>query len=413
MKVLYVNHTATVSGGERSLLDLLGALPEQVRARLAAPPGELQRQAQALGVPCSSIAGTAGSLRLHPLHTPAALVEMTLAAAQVSRTVAREQIELVHANSIRAGIVLGLARLLPLPGRRLGRAVPSVVHMRDCLPPGAASTATLRLIGATATTVIANSAYTAESVRAAAPRARVEVVHNPVDLKRFDPLALDRASARALLGEAGRRRVLLGVVAQLSPWKGQDTAIEALGALRREGIDAQLLLIGSAKFVERATRFDNEAYVSTLHELAASEGVAERVSWLGEREDVPALIRALDVLLLPSWEEPFGRAVIEAMALEVPVIATDVGGPREILDDGREGLLLPPRQPARWASAIARLAADPGLAARMGRSGRERAQRQFTTEHHARATLDVYERAIRKSRAGAGRARGGRPAAGG
>ncbi len=394
MRVLYVNHTATVSGGERSLLDLLGALPAQVHPRLAAPRGALQERVRELGVPCTSIAGTAGSLRLHPLHTPAALAEMTLAAAQVSRAAARHEIELVHANSIRAGIVLGLARRCPIPGLRLPRAVASIVHVRDCLPPSAASRATLRLIAATASTVVANSAYTADSVRAAAPKARLEVVHNPVDLARFDPGALDRASARARLGEAGRRRVLLGVVAQLSPWKGQDTAIEALGALQREGIDAQLLLIGSAKFVQRATRFDNEAYVASLHELAKREGVSERVSWLGEREDVPALIRALDVLLLPSWEEPFGRALIEAMALEVPVIATDVGGPREIVRDGREGLLLAPREPARWASAIARLAQDPELAVRMGRAGRERAQREFTTERHVSAMLDVYEQAL-------------------
>jgi glycosyltransferase involved in cell wall biosynthesis len=398
MRVLYVNHTANVSGGERSLLDLLGALPEQVQARLAAPHGALQERARELEVPCTSITGTAGSLRLHPLHTPVALAEMTLAAAQLSRTVARHEIELVHANSIRAGIVLALARRSPLPGLRLPRVLPSIVHVRDCLPPSAASAATLRLIAATASTVIANSAYTAESVRAAAPRARLEVVHNPVDPKRFDADALDRASARARLGETGRRRVLLGVVAQLSPWKGQDTAIEALGALQRAGIDAQLLLIGSAKFVDRATRFDNEAYVSALHALAEREGVPERVSWLGEREDVPALVRALDVLLLPSWEEPFGRAVLEAMALEVPVIATDVGGPREIVREGREGILLAPREPARWASAIARLVEDPELAAQMGRAGRERAQQEFTTERHARATLDVYERAIAKSR---------------
>jgi L-malate glycosyltransferase len=391
MKVLYVNHTATVSGGERSLLDLLGALPpEQVQARLAAPRGALQDRAHELGVPCTTLTGTSGSLRLHPLHTPAALVEMTLAAAQVSRAVGRHEIELIHANSIRAGIVLGLARRSPLPGLRLPRAVGSIVHVRDCLPPGAASTATLRLIAATASTVIANSAYTAESVRARAPRARLQVVHNPVDLARFDPDALDRASARALLGEPGQRRVLLGVVAQLSPWKGQDTAIEALGALRRKGIDAQLLLVGSAKFVDRATRFDNEAYVSALHELARREGVAERVSWLGEREDVPALMRALDVLLLPSWEEPFGRAVIEAMALEVPVIATDVGGPAEIVTDGREGCLRAPRDAGAWAQAIELLVEDPARARAFGAAGRRRVEQEFTLERHVRAMLDVY-----------------------
>ena len=113
----------------------------------------------------------------------------------------------------------------------------------------------MRLIGATASTVVANSHYTARSVRAAAPGARVEVVYNAVDLARFDPARIDRAAARAAVDGSGERQLLLGVVAQLSPWKGQDTAIEALARLRAEGIDARLLLIGSAKFVARSTRY--------------------------------------------------------------------------------------------------------------------------------------------------------------
>jgi glycosyltransferase involved in cell wall biosynthesis len=207
------------------------------------------------------------------------------------------------------------------------------------------------------------------------------VIHITVDLARFDPARIDRAGARARLGAAGERRVLLGVVAQLSPWKGQDTAVEALALLRREGIDAHLLLIGSAKFVARATRFDNEAYVADLRRRIAASGLEDRVSWLGERDDVPELVRALDVLLL-----------IEAMALEVPVIATDVGGPPEIVEDGREGYLLAPGDAGAWAAAIRRVVEDPQRAAAMGRAGRDRVRREFGAERHARAVVDVYRR---------------------
>jgi glycosyltransferase involved in cell wall biosynthesis len=314
---------------------------------------------------------------------------MCLSAWQVRRACRRHRAELVHANSIRAGIVLGLARC---------HRVATVVHVRDCLPPGPLSTATLRLIATSATTIVANSRYTARSVQAAVPTARVEVVHNPVDLKRFDPENIDRAEARARLGPAGKRAPLLGVLAQLSPWKGQDTAIEALKLLRDEELDAHLLLIGSAKFVARSTRFDNEQYVTRLHELVAAGGLEGRVSWLGEREDVPELLRALDILLLPSWEEPFGRALIEAMALGVPVIASNVGGPPEILDDGREGYLLAPREPRAWARAIAGIAEDPERAKAMGLAGRRRVEQAFTLDAHVAAMLGVYEGALEEAR---------------
>jgi glycosyltransferase involved in cell wall biosynthesis len=386
MRVLYVSHTAVVSGAERSLLDLLGGLGGDVQPLLAAPPGQLSQLAERRGIATTTIRATAGSLRMHPLHTPRAVLEMALAAWQVRRAAARHGAEIVHANSIRAGIVLAFARL---------RATPTIVHVRDCLPPGRVSTATLRLVAASATRVLANSHYTAASVRAAAPGARIDVVHNPVDLVRFDPQAIDRAAARAQIGEpAAPGRLLLGVVAQLSPWKGQDTAIEALGRLVGQDVDAHLLLVGAAKFVARSTRFDNEHYVAGLHALVAREGLEDRVSWLGEREDVPELIRAMDVLLLPSWEEPFGRALIEAMALGVPVIATEVGGPREIVEQGRQGYLVAPRRADAWAEAIERVAHSDDAGAGLGRAGRERVAEMFTIERHVRATLDLYERVI-------------------
>jgi L-malate glycosyltransferase len=388
VNVLYVNHTATISGGERSLLLLLGSLPPDVRPLVATPAGELADAVERLGVPTTRITGTAGSLRPHPLHTPRALAELAVTALEVRRAARRHGAEVVHANSIRAGIVLGLARP---PAAR-------IVHVRDCLPRGLLTTATMRLIRATATMILANSHYTARWVQAAAPGARVEVVHNAVDLERFDPGRIDREAARGriaeLAGDGARRRLLLGVVAQITPWKGQDTAIEALRLLVEEGVDAQLLLIGSAKFVSPATRLDNEGYLGRLRERVAQAGLEDRVSWLGERADVPELMRALDVLLLPSREEPFGRTLIEAMALGVPVLATNVGGPAEIIDDGREGYLLPPLEPRAWAAAIRTIAQTPGLGDEMGRAGRSRVQHQFTVEQQTAAILAAYRRAL-------------------
>lgn len=388
MRVLYVNHTAEVSGGEQSLLGLLAALPQSVQPLLACPPGRLQSAAETFCVPVTTITGTAGSLRLHPLNTPRAVAEMAAAAAQVHLAARRERAELLHANSIRAGILLALARA--------PRAA-TVVHVRDCLPPGAVTSATMRLIAATATTVVANSRYTARWVGRAAPRANVEVVHNAVDLERWDPGRIDRAGARARLGAPAADRLLLGVVAQLTPWKGQDTAIEALSLVCKQGVDAHLMLIGSAKFVDRSTRFDNEGYLASLRRLVDERGLTGRVSWMGEREDVPELVRALDVLLLPSWEEPFGRAVIEAMALGVPVIATNVGGPAELVTDGREGILLPPKEPAAWAHAIRGLAEDPDRAREMGRAGRSRAEAEFGVDRHVAEMIGVYERALARA----------------
>ncbi len=385
VRVLYVNHTAEISGAEHSLLSLLAALPEALQASAALPTGKLSAAVARLGIPVTTIRGTAGSLRLHPLHTPRALAELSLAARQVRRLVRRERPDVVHANSIRAGIVLALARLEPAA---------TVVHVRDCLPPGPVANATMRLLAATATTVVANSAYTARAVRTSAPRASLAVVHNPVDLARFDPARIDRATARDRLGVAGERRVLLGVVAQLSPWKGQDTAIEALRLLREDGVDAHLLLIGSAKFRARSTRFDNERFVEGLRARVAQSGLQDRVCFLGERSDVPELVRALDVLLLPSWEEPFGRALIEAMALRVPVLATEVGGPAEIVLDGRGGYLLPPREPRAWAQAIRRIADDPEHARELGDAGRGCVEQRFTVERHVAAMREIYEQAV-------------------
>jgi len=384
MRIVYVSHTAEVSGAERSLLELIEELPEFAEPLLATPDGRLSEEARRRGIATTKISGTAGSLKLHPTRTPRALAEIGIAAGEILLAARRHRAVLIHANSVRAGVALGLTH----------SSAATVVHVRDCLPPGRVSAATMRLIAATATTVVANSEYTADSVRRLAPKGELEVVHNPVDLERWDPARIDRVHARAKLRQVRPRALLLGVVAQLTPWKGQDTAIAALDLLRRENVDAHLMLIGSAKFVSGSTRFDNLTYEKGLKERVAELRLEDRVSWLGEREDIVELVAALDILLLPSWEEPFGRALIEAMALEVPVIATSVGGPPEILSDGREGYLVEPRNPEAWSEAIRLVAENDALSRSMGRAGRARVAQAFSLDRHVSSMLDIYEQAL-------------------
>jgi glycosyltransferase involved in cell wall biosynthesis len=100
------------------------------------------------------------------------------------------------------------------------------------------------------------------------------------------------------------------------------------------------------------------------------------------------------VLLVPSWEEPFGRVVIEGMAMSTPVLATANGGPAEVITDGVDGLLLPPRDPAGWADGIRQLLADPARRGSMGRSARAKVETQFDQPAQAALIADLYRQQL-------------------
>jgi len=381
MKILYLSHTAAVSGGERSLLDLLGALPPHVSPVVASPEGELSGLVRAAAVDHEPVMGTAGSLQLHWHRTPRAVAEMLAAARQVRRLMKRHRPDLVHANSIRAGIIAGLA-----PSRA---GAPLVTHVRDVLPDRPVSRMSLRFVGARSDALVANSRFTSNGNRLSERCGRVEVVYSPVDVARFDPSLVDRAASRASLG-IGSSDLVLGVVGQITPWKGQLEAIEALGLLAARGMSAHLLVAGSTTFVDEATRYDNRAYLGRLERRTGELGLGHRMHMLGQREDVPEVMAAMDILLVPSWEEPMGRTVLEGMAMERTVIATSVGGPAELLVDGAHGRLLPPREPELWADAIAELSRQPRLLREMGQEGRAHVGRHYGLAASTGRLMDLY-----------------------
>jgi glycosyltransferase involved in cell wall biosynthesis len=188
------------------------------------------------------------------------------------------------------------------------------------------------------------------------------------------------------------------VLAQITPWKAQDDAIAITSLLRERYPQVRLVLAGSPKFVSRSTRFDNTRFMHQLRRSVSTLGLDENVLFLGERADIPQILGAIDFLLVPSTEEPFGRAMIEGMAMQVPVLATAVGGPAEVITYGDDGMLLPPRSPERWANEIATLFEAPDLARRMGERARQTVLERFTAARHSEQVLDVYRRVLTTQR---------------
>jgi len=156
---------------------------------------------------------------------------------------------------------------------------------------------------------------------------------------------------------------LIGAASRLAPVKGLTYLVDAMPEILRRCPGAHLALAG-----------DGEEGAA-LKAQAAARGVAPRIHFLGFQDDVDAVIAALDVFVLPSLNEGMGRVLVTAMALGVPVAATRVGGVPDVVEDGRQGLLVPPADPAALAVAVAALLEDRPRAAAMGAAGRARAHR--------------------------------------
>jgi L-malate glycosyltransferase len=393
VRILLVEFTGAMSGAERSLLELVQGLQGEHDVTLACPTGPLADRAAELGVRVFSIPASQLTFRLHPRHTPRGLAAMGRTARRLRAIVRTVQPDVVHANSIRAG-------LLAIPAAR--GSSPVVVHCRDALPRGAPGALVRAAVLNGADQVVAISRHVATALAGAGWSARrVTVVENAVDLRRFDPAVVPRAGSRSALGL--HDGLVLSVIAQITPWKGQDLAIRALGELRDRRREALLLIVGEAKFVGAATRHDNRAFEKELHALVKTLSLGGCVRFLGERNDAERILAATDVLLVPSTEEPFGRTIIEAMAMGVPVAATSVGGPAEILSDGIGGCVVHRREAAAWADAVEDLAA---WASDRRAGARSKAAARFSREQHVTAMLGIYASALARDGSTVFRSRG-------
>ncbi|MEV0535445.1 glycosyltransferase [Kitasatospora sp. NPDC050463] len=232
--------------------------------------------------------------------------------------------------------------------------------------------------------VVAVSHAVARTIPAARrrPGAWVHVVHHGPDLAGAPQGPAARAAARAELG-LPQDAFVVGTVGNLTPKKDQATLLAAHARLRRHHPRARLVLIGAGPLESR------------LRAHADELGASGSVLFAGSRPDVPALLPGLDVFALSSRQEGLPVALMEAMTSGLPAVVTRVGGMPEVLDDGDQGLLVEPGDPAALATALGRLADDRELRERLGAAARERAA-HFDVAGAQRAVEAVYEQVLRR-----------------
>jgi sugar transferase (PEP-CTERM/EpsH1 system associated) len=207
------------------------------------------------------------------------------------------------------------------------------------------------------------------------PAGKVVVICNGVDTSRFAPG--DRRAARAVLGLPADADVI-GTVGRLDPIKDQAGLVRAFAGIAREYPRARLVIAGDGP-----CRDDLERLVSNL-------ALGDRVHLLGERRDVPLVLAAFDLFVLPSIAEGISNTLLEAMATGLPVIATRVGGNPELVEEGVNGFLVPRRDPGALQAALARYLDDPHLAVVHGKASRQSAVEEFGLERMRAAYGRLY-----------------------
>jgi len=206
--------------------------------------------------------------------------------------------------------------------------------------------------------------------------AKVRVVVNGVDVAAIDAASPGKAVRRELGLPEGVP--VIGLVGRLDHWgKGHKELFEAMATLM-ERHPVQALIVGGGRRIDE------------VRQLAAGLGLADAVHFLGERPDVPDLLNAMDIFVLPSYSEGLSLALLEAMAAGKPVVATAVGGTPEVVTEGDNGLLIPPRDAAALAGALERLLADPALAQRLGANARNHVRAHFSLDRLGREINEIY-----------------------
>ncbi|PYT09659.1 MAG: hypothetical protein DMF60_02115 [Acidobacteria bacterium] len=364
MKILQVCSATDMGGGEVHVAGLVRELANRGHAvYLAVRPDSPLRDA---------LAGIIASWHEMPLRNSLDLQS----ARAIAGLVDAHGIDIVHAHMGRDYLVAALAC------KQTKRA--RLVLTRHHYLPLKRHALYRWLLGDVAA-VIAVSDSVRESVieRLGLPDDRVHVIPNWIDPERFKPI--EREAARAMFRL--RANIVVACIGELTPAKGQEEFVRAAATIVRMRSDIEFLIVGEESG-------ENETFTANLKRLATTLGVAEKLRFMGRIRHIPELLAAVDVVVVPSWDEGFSLVTIEAMAARRAVLASNVGGIAGIVKNNTTGLLVPPRDVHALTDKLLWLVSDAPLRQRLSVQGQRDVYTRFGREQIIDQIEEIYNRVI-------------------
>jgi glycosyltransferase involved in cell wall biosynthesis len=290
----------------------------------------------------------------------------------------REKITVLHTTDRPRDAVL-----TTLLGRLTGTAIVLHVHVKWTREIGRGA----RWAAQHAARLVCISRFTEQSVLSdGIDPARVLMAYNATDTARFDPASVSRGGLRRRL-EIADDIPLVGIVGRFTKWKGHLDLVTAFARVRETLPSARLAIVGR-------TTVESESgpvsYVATVRERIEQLGLTNAVDWVEWTDDVPSIMADLDIMAMPSWEEPFGLVATECMSMECPVVGYASGALPEIITDGVEGVLVPPGDTEALGNALIALLSDPLRRSVMGQRGRQRVLEHFSPGKQAATLAQLY-----------------------
>lgn len=381
MRILFLSDAPTVSGAELVMLahvEALLASGSQAHVFFRHSNRRLAEALAARHVPFT-VCDTFSRQDIRTTLNPAVLAGFARSFSNTRRllqaVLGEFRPDLIHCVSYPAILYAVLGRN--------GRRTPLVWHEHNIKRLHAVNRAIIRYVGRQCRWVVGPSdAVTRNLAAAGIDRANLRTVYNGVNLELFVPSAEAAARARQSL-KLTPQQTSIGLPGQLLPYKGHQLLIDAARTILDRYPDARFFFIGA---------LENPPYQADLERRLRQSGLEGSFVFTGWRPDIYEVLQAMQVVVVPTvTPEPAALTLIEAMALQRPLVATRTGGTPELVNDGETGLLIDPGQAAPLSAAILRLLDDPALARRLGESGRRRIEQHFTMAGHQAAILRLYE----------------------